>query len=151
MEASCSPCKDDKDGAVFPWPCRVVLAEDHLLFRQLVKRFLEGMDGFVVEGEASDGLELLELLTTCRPHLVIMDLTMPRLPGLEATRRVKNSYPEVKILILTMHRIPEYCQEALEAGANGYLLKEDTDTELLGAIRHILKGGRYISPLLAKR
>ncbi len=128
--------------------CFIVLVEDHQLFRQLVKRYLESVAGFQVVGEASDGLALLELLQHCRPHLVIMDLSMPRLPGIEATRRVKAAYPEIKVLILTMHRNREYCQRALEAGADGYLLKEDADTELLGAIRQIMAGGSYISPLL---
>lgn len=129
-------------------PCLIVLVEDHQLFRQLVKRYLGGVDGVQVVGEAGDGLALLELLKTCQPHLVIMDISMPRLPGIEATRQVKASYPDIKVLILTMHRNWEYCQQALEAGASGYLLKEDTDTELVGAIRQIMGGGTYISPLI---
>ncbi len=73
---------------------------------------------------------------------------MPRLPGIEATRRLKAAHPDIKVLVLTMHRNREYCEQALEAGANGYLLKEDTDTDLIGAIRQVLAGGRFVSPLL---
>jgi DNA-binding NarL/FixJ family response regulator len=146
MSAGGHPARTSEDAAPRPWT--IVIAEDHQLFRQLVRRFLEGAADFQVIGEARDGLELLALLETCRPHLVIMDITMPRLPGIEATRRLKAAHPDIKVLVLTMHRNREYCEQALEAGANGYLLKEDTDTDLIGAIRQVLAGGRFVSPLL---
>ncbi|MEJ5328789.1 MAG: response regulator transcription factor [Desulfobaccales bacterium] len=132
-----------------PCPCLIVLAEDHDLFRAMVKQCLESTDGLKVIGEVEDGAALLEILQYCRPHVILMDITMPRMSGLEATRRVKELCPEIKVLILTMHRNPAYLKEALEAGADGYLLKEDTDTELIEAIRRIMAGEQYLSSHLA--
>lgn len=131
-----------------PCPCLIVLAEDHDLFRSMVKKCLESTDGLKVIGEVEDGAALLEILPSCRPHVILMDITMPGMSGLEATRRVKELCPEVKVLILTMHNNPVYLQEALEAGADGYLLKGDTDTELVEAIRRVMAGGRYFPPAL---
>lgn len=132
-----------------PCPCLVVLADDHDLFRGMVKQCLESSNGLKIIGEAGDGAALLEILQYCRPHVILMDITMPRMSGLEATRRVKELCPEIKVLILTMHRNPAYLKEALEAGADGYLLKEDTDTELIEAIRRIMAGEQYLSSHLA--
>lgn len=130
--------------------CRIILAEDHVKFRQFVKASLEEMDGVKVVGEAGDGLQLLELLETGLPDLIILDINMPRLQGLEAARKIKAAYPEVKVLILTMHDKKEYLQEAMAAGAEGFVLKEGADTELNGAIKKILQGGTYITPRMAK-
>jgi len=133
-----------------PCPCLIVLAEDHGLFRSMVKQCLESTDGLKVVGEVEDGAALLEILKYCRPHVILMDITMTRMSGLEATRRVKELCPEIKVLILTMHRSPAYLQEALEAGADGYLLKEDTDAELIEAIRRVMAGEVYIPPGLTE-
>lgn len=133
-----------------PCPCLIVLAEDHDLFRTMVKQCLESTDGLQVIGEVDNGAALLEILQYCRPHVILMDITMPQMSGLEATRRVKELCPEIKVLILTMHRNPAYLKEALEAGADGYLLKEDTDTELIAAIRRVMAGERYLSTHLAE-
>jgi DNA-binding NarL/FixJ family response regulator len=128
--------------------CKIILAEDHVLFRQLVKECLERVDGFTVVGEAEDGVQLLELLETCLPDLIILDIAMPRLQGLEAARKIKAVHPGVKVVILTMHNNAEYLHEAMAAGTDGFLLKEGTDTELVGAIEKVLKGGIYITPLM---
>lgn len=125
---------------------KIILAEDHARFRQFVKSCLECMDGLKVVGEAGDGVELLELLQKTTPDLIILDITMPRLQGLEAARKIKARYPHIKILILTMHNNKEYLYEALAAGAEGFLLKERTDLELATAVRKILQGGTYITP-----
>lgn len=125
---------------------RIVLADDHALFRQGLSKIIEGVADLEVAGEAGDGLELLSLLQTTIPHLVILDISMPRLRGIEAMREFKKSFPEVKVLVLTMHR--EYLHQALSAGAEGYLLKEDADRELFSAIDKIRLGRRYISPRL---
>jgi DNA-binding NarL/FixJ family response regulator len=101
-----------------------------------------------VIGEAGDGLDLLALLDTVTPHMVILDISMPKLRGIEATRRIKRIYPHVKVLILTMHKSQEHLDHALNAGADGYLLKEDANTELFSAIERIRQGGAYISSLL---
>jgi DNA-binding NarL/FixJ family response regulator len=124
----------------------IVLADDHPLFRQGLRKIIEGVADLEVAGEAGDGLELLSLLQTTVPHLVILDISMPKLRGIEAVREVKKRYPAVKVLVLTMHR--EYLHQALSAGAEGYLLKEDADRELFSAIDKIRQGRIYISPRL---
>jgi len=128
---------------------RILLADDHTLFRQGIKRILTSASDLEVVGEAGDGLKLLELLKKLSPDMVIVDISMPHLRGLEATREIKIIDPAVKVLILTMHKDNEYLRNAVLAGAEGYLLKEDADTELFSAIATIRKEGRYISPLLS--
>jgi DNA-binding NarL/FixJ family response regulator len=129
--------------------CSIVLADDHVMFRQGVKRIIEETPGLEVVGEANDGLELLNLLKARLPELVILDISMPHLRGLEATREIKKLYPRVKIIFLTMHRSREFLQQALEAGADGFLLKEDADLELLRAIDAVKAGKKFISTLLS--
>ena len=129
--------------------CSVVLADDHVMFRQGVKRIIEETPGLEVVGEANDGLELLNLLKARLPELVILDISMPHLRGLEATREIKKLYPRVKVIFLTMHRTREFLQQALEAGAEGFLLKEDADLELLRAIQTVRGGKKFISTLLS--
>jgi DNA-binding NarL/FixJ family response regulator len=128
---------------------RIILADDHQMFRRGVKRIVQENEELEVGGEASDGLQLLELIKQAPPDMVIVDVSMPNLRGLEATREIKMNYPEVKVIILTMHKDKEYLYHALSAGAEGYLLKEDADVELIAAIKTIRQGGAYISPLLA--
>ncbi len=130
-------------------PYTIVLADDHALFRQGIKNILETVEGLVVVGEASDGLMLLDLLRRRTPDMVILDISMPHLRGLEAAREIKIISSDVKVLILTMHKDRDYVFSALSAGAEGYLLKEDADTELFAAIEKIRKNGCYISPLLS--
>ncbi len=130
-------------------PFSILLADDHVMFRRGVRRIIQGIADVEVVGEASDGFELLELLKKTNPNLVIMDISMPNLRGLEATKEIKIIDPGVKVLILTMHRDKEYLYHAFSAGAEGYLLKEDADSELISAIETLKKGGTYISPLLS--
>jgi DNA-binding NarL/FixJ family response regulator len=130
-------------------PLSILLADDHVMFRRGVRRIIQGMDGVEVVGEAGDGFELLELLKKTDPGLVILDISMPNLRGLEATREIKIINPKVKVLILTMHKDREYLYHAFTAGAEGYLLKEDADSELIAAIDTLRQGGTYISPLLS--
>jgi DNA-binding NarL/FixJ family response regulator len=130
-------------------PYRIVLADDHAMFRQGIKNILEGAEDLEVVGEAGDGLNLLELLKKVTPDLVILDISMPNLRGLEATREIKKIAPDVRVLILTMHRDKEYVYHAISTGAEGYLLKEDADTELFAAVDSIRQGKYYISPLLS--
>ena len=117
--------------------CSIVLADDHVMFRQGVKRIIEETPGLEVVGEANDGLELLNLLKARIPELVLLDISMPHLRGLEAIREIKKLYPRVKVIFLTMHRSREFLHQALEAGADGFLLKEDADFELLRAIQTV--------------
>ena len=125
---------------------RIVLADDHVLIRQGLGGIIKGVDGLEVIGEAGDGTELLSLLSTVTPHMVLLDISMPNLRGIDVVRGIKTKYPEIKILILTMHK--EYLQQALSAGADGYLLKEDADRDLFSAIENIRQGRVYISPRL---
>ena len=118
-------------------PFKILLADDHVMFRRGVRRILQGLNDVEVVGEASDGLELLRLIRELDPNLVIMDISMPNLRGLEATREIKCVDPQVKVLILTMHKDREYLYHALTAGAEGYLLKEDADGELILAIEKL--------------
>jgi DNA-binding NarL/FixJ family response regulator len=118
-------------------PYRIVLADDHALLRHGIKTIIEGGEGMVVVGEASDGLELLEVLKGITTDMVILDISMAGLRGIEATSEIKMIYPEIKVLMLTMHKRKEYFYHALSAGADGYLLKEDTATELFSAIKEL--------------
>ncbi|MCK8601691.1 response regulator [Desulfoferrobacter suflitae] len=128
---------------------QVLLADDHMMFRHGIRRIIEETSDLAVIGEVSDGLELLKTLKTLTPDLVILDISMPNLRGIEVTHEIKNSYPAVKVLILTMHKDKEHLLHSISAGAEGYLLKEDADSELFSAIRTIREGGVYISPLLS--
>jgi DNA-binding NarL/FixJ family response regulator len=127
----------------------IILADDHAIFRKGIRKILDEIDGVAVCGEASDGLELLELLKTARPDLIILDISMPNLRGLEATEEIKKLYPEIKILLLTMHKKKSFVQLGLKAGADGFLLKEDADSELYRAIASLKQGDKYFSPLLS--
>jgi DNA-binding NarL/FixJ family response regulator len=126
-----------------------VLADDHTLFRQGIKKIVEESGDMLVVGEASDGLELLDLLKKETPHLVILDISMPNLRGIEAISEIKQSFNKVEVLILSMHKKKEYLYHSFSAGAKGYVLKDDTDKELLNAIRTIRGGGVFLSSLLA--
>ena len=130
-------------------PYRIVLADDHKMFRLGVKKIIDEIEDLEITGEVGDGLELLALLKKAVPQMVILDISMPNLRGIEATREIKMIDPDVKILILTMHKNKEYLYHCFSAGAEGYLLKEDTDTELFSAIETIRRGGIYISPVLS--
>jgi len=122
---------------------QIVLADDHAMLRQGLKKLIEAKADMKVIGEAADGVELLSFLSALTTHMVILDISMPNLRGIEAVREIKKKYPLVKVLVLTMHR--EYLHKAMAAGADGYLLKEDTDRELFSAIENIRQGRTHIS------
>jgi len=125
---------------------RIVLADNHVMVRQGLGRLIEGVAGLAVVGEAGDGNELLSLLSTVTPHMVLLDLSLPNHRGIEAVRGIKTEYPLVKILILTMLR--GYSHQAMSAGADGYLLKDDSDRDLFFAIENVRQGIFYLSPRL---
>jgi len=129
-------------------PCRIIIADDHRLFRQGLKSLLEARSDLEVVGEAADGLQLLDLLNQSPPDIILLDISMPNLRGIEAIHEIKRAHPSMKILILTMHKDKQYLEQALSAGARGYLLKEDADTELFSAIEKIRRGRIYVSPNL---
>lgn len=130
-------------------PYRVVLADEHILFRQGVKRIIDEMAETRVVGEANDGQEAIELAKKLLPDLAILDISMPKVSGIEACREIRHFFPTVKILILTMHKDREYLYHAISAGAQGYLLKEDSDEELFAAIGTIRQGAVYVTKALA--
>lgn len=127
---------------------KIVLAENHIPLRRIIKKIVQGTDGLTVVGEANDGLELLEFLEQCLPDMVITDISMPKLGGLEATKQIKVLYPQIKVLILTFHREKDYLHQAMLNGVDGYILKKDIDQELYSAIQAVRRGKVYISPLL---
>jgi DNA-binding NarL/FixJ family response regulator len=129
-------------------PFDIVLADDHVLVRQGIKRILQQDDAMRVVAEAGDGVELMEILEKITPDLVILDISMPRLKGLVAAAKIRELYPNLKVLILSMHRSKEYLQQALAVGVNGYLLKEDADLALFAAIETVRQGRIFVSPLL---
>jgi DNA-binding NarL/FixJ family response regulator len=129
-------------------PYTVVLADDHAMFREGIRKIIERIEDVQISGEANDGLELLEFLKKSTPDLVILDISMPNLRGLEAIREIKKLYPPVSILVLTMHRKKEFIRQALADGADGFLLKEDPAGELVRAVQTVKKGEKYLSPLL---
>jgi len=129
--------------------CRILLADDHMMFRQGIRLLLETIEDLEVVGEVGDGLQLVQMARELSPDIVLVDISMPGLRGLEATREIKAVDRNIKVLILTMHKDTKYLYHALSSGAEGYLVKEDADTELFEAINIICSGGTYISPLLS--
>jgi len=130
-------------------PYRIILADEHILFLQGVKRIISDMPGIQVVGEAYDGLQALSMIKEKLPDCAILDISMPHLSGIEVAREIRQLLPEIKILILTMHKNKEYLYHALGAGAQGYLLKEDSDEELLAALETIRKGAIYVTKALS--
>ncbi len=128
---------------------KIILADDHALFIRGINRLLSEKKNIEVIGEAKDGAELLELLETLQPDMVLIDISMPKVNGIEAVRKIKKLYPEIKILILSMHKSKEYLNSTISAGADGYILKEDSDNELFSAIETVREGGSYLNLNLA--
>ena len=131
-------------------PVRVVLADDHVLLRAGLRKLVEAVDGVTVVGEANDGLSLLALADELQPDLVLMDIAMPGLNGLEAAARLARSMPHTKVLMLSMHQSEEYVRQALKSGASAYLLKDAAPVELELAIRAALRGETYLSPAVSR-
>ena len=133
-------------------PYRVVIADDHEAYRQVIKRILGGSGELEVVGEAADGLQLIEMLSWIKPlpHLAVVDIIMPQMGGISATAAIKQNYPGMKVLVMSMHREKQYIDGALSAGADGYLLKENAHVDLSSALETIRRGGVYLSPQLFK-
>jgi DNA-binding NarL/FixJ family response regulator len=130
---------------------KLILADDHVLMREGIRGMIRAVPGLEVIGEAGDGIALLNLLKKTRPQLVILDIAMPVMRGIEAAREIKSLYPEVDILFLSMHKSREFLSMALSSGAKGYLLKEDSGSELISAIEEIRKGRTYLSAKLVEQ
>jgi len=129
-------------------PYRIIIADDHSLIRKGIKSIISQNREMEVVAEAADGLELFVKLAEQLPDMVILDISMPRMNGIEAVAEVREHYPSVRILILTMHSNVQYFYHVISAGAHGYLLKDDSDTELLTAIRTVQQDKTYVSPQL---
>ena len=125
---------------------RIVIAEDYTIVRQGLKSLLDSFSDFEVVGEAVDGKEAIESVGHLKPDLVLMDLSMPKTDGITAIKEIKRCLPETKILALTVHKTEGHVRMALESGADGYILKDTSCTELEIAIRNILDGKSYLSP-----
>ena len=130
---------------------RVLLAEDHTIVRQGLVALLKSESGIEVVGEASDGLEAVEMAKKFIPDIVLMDIAMRNLNGLEATRKIKKLFPHMKVLVLTMYENEEWIFQILKAGASGYLIKDSAMTDLISAIGAVAQGDSYLSPCISKK
>jgi DNA-binding NarL/FixJ family response regulator len=130
---------------------RVLIVDDHAILRDGIRSLLERREGITVVGEASNGQEALKRVDQLLPDLVLMDIAMPIMDGLEATRRIKETYPDIKILILTQHDSPEFVGPLLQAGAAGYVLKRAGGREVVTAIRQVFEEGAFLQPDVARR
>ena len=131
-------------------PIRILLADDHAVLRAGLKLLLDEQPDMQVVGEAVDGTAVIPLTEVTQPDLILLDLTMPRLGGLEVLPLIQQKAPQVKVLILTMHDDEGYLRKALKIGAAGYVLKKAADVELLSAIRAVMRGDMYVHPTMTK-
>jgi two-component system, NarL family, response regulator NreC len=129
----------------------IALAEDHHVVRQGFKLVLAAESDFKLVGEAADGLEAVKLVEEKKPGIILLDLMIPRLHGLEVVRQLRRDHPATKVIILSMHADEPYVMEALRNGASGYVLKDCTAVDLVQAVRTVAAGRRYLSPALAER
>ena len=128
---------------------KVLIADDHALVREGIVAFLKLCDDVEVVAEASDGVEALEKTARCRPDIIIMDINMPKLGGLEATIEIKKMYPDIKVLVLTQYEDREYISRFLKAGVSGYLLKKAVGSDLIAALKAIMRGELYLYSSIA--
>jgi DNA-binding NarL/FixJ family response regulator len=132
-------------------PYRIILAEDHILFRELIKKSLGEIPNIEVVGEVSDGLQLIQSIKALKPDMVIVDIGMPVMSGLEAARIIKKDYRGIKVLLLTMYNSKDHLKHALEAKVDGYLVKENAFKDLVNAIEMIRRDKLYISNIMSQR
>src|SRR5215203_5836662 len=132
-------------------PARLLIADDHALVREGLRTMLSGEAGIEVIAEAYDGQQALDICRDLKPDLVLMDVRMPVMDGLEATRKIKAEMPRTSVMMVTMHENPDYLFEAVKAGAAGYVLKDASGERLLGAVRRTLEGESPLNQELAMR
>jgi len=130
---------------------RIVIAEDHTILREGLRSLLSSDPNFEIIGEAEDGREAIRCVEKFKPDLILMDLSMPRMNGMEAISEIKKRFKETKILVLTVHKTEEYILATLKAGADGYILKDSTHAELKMAVKNVLSGKQYISPGISEK
>lgn len=131
-------------------PIKILLADDHTIVRKGIRSLLDGEADIEVVDEAENGREVLEKVEKLLPDIVLMDSTMPVLNGLEATRQITKRFPQVKVLVLTMHTNEEYILQFLQAGASGYLVKQSAPQELVSAIQAVHRGDYFLSPAISR-
>src|SRR5258708_5608496 len=129
---------------------RILLADDHSLVRQGFRAILSAQQDMQIVGEAASGREAVELAEKLQPDVAVMDVTMPELNGIEATRRLATVSPRTRVLALSMHKDSVYVREILRAGARGYLLKDAADSDLIAAVRAVYRGEGYLSPPISE-
>lgn len=129
---------------------KILIADDHGIVRQGLRSVLSREPSFEIVAEAADGREAVMLADSLRPHVVILDIAMPGLSGIEATTQICKNHPDTRIIILSMHSDETYLLRALNAGANGYLLKDSADRDLVRAVHSVLRGQPYFSPDIAQ-
>jgi DNA-binding NarL/FixJ family response regulator len=129
----------------------IVLAEDHTILREGLKALLSSDPKFDIIGEAEDGRAAVRCVEKLEPDLILMDLSMPRMSGMEAIREIKKRYSQIKIIALTVHKTEEYLHTTLQAGADGYVLKDATHDELMMAIKNVMAGKSYLSPGVSEK
>lgn len=134
-----------------PTKQRILIVEDHTLLRAGLRALLTQDTEIEIVGEASDGRDAIQAVGELLPHLVLMDLNMPGMNGIEAILDIKRRYPETRVLVLTIHKTEEYIHESLRAGADGYILKDATHDELRVAVRSVLNGKTYLSPDISSK
>jgi len=132
-------------------PIKILLADDHTIVRQGLARLLEDQSDLRVVGEATDGRMALEKATALKPDIVIMDIAMPLMNGIEAAKRIRKQLPETKILILSMYSHEHYIHQLLETGISGYLLKDSSGRDIISAIKAAMKGETFLSPSISKK
>jgi DNA-binding NarL/FixJ family response regulator len=130
---------------------RIVVAEDHTILREGLRSLLCSNPGFEVVGEAEDGREAIKCVAKFKPDLILTDLSMPKMNGMEAIKEIRRESPETKILVLTVHRAEEYILATFRAGADGYILKDSTHSELVMAVKKVVSGKHYISPEISEK
>jgi len=128
----------------------VLVADDHGIVREGLRRLLDAEEDLTVCGEARDGREVLEQVERCRPDCVVLDITMPRLGGLETLERIRGKHPRTKVVLLSMHADSPFIQSAVNLGADGYVLKNGRAGEVVSAVHAVLAGGNYFSPPVAR-
>jgi len=129
---------------------RILLAEDHTILREGLRALLSADSGFEIVGEAKDGHEAVQCVKSLMPDIVLMDLSMPRMHGLEAIREIRRGWPETKVLVLTVHNNEEYVLATFQAGASGYVLKDATHAELVMGVKAVLGGKPFLSPAISQ-
>jgi DNA-binding NarL/FixJ family response regulator len=130
---------------------RIVLADDHTILREGLRALLSADSNFDIVGEAEDGREAVRCVEKLGPNLLLMDLSMPRMSGMDAISEIKKRFPETKIIALTVHKTEEYLLTTLQAGVDGYVLKDATHDELVMAIHNVMAGKRYLSPGISEK